>query len=54
MKIAARTETAVVVTDLAEGIEIALANPDRKTIQNNQGQPATSTPAAPARAGIIP
>jgi HlyD family secretion protein len=52
VKIAARTESAVVVTDLAEGVEIALANPDQKNIQNKGGQPAPAAPAAPARAGL--
>jgi HlyD family secretion protein len=49
--IAARTESAVVVSGLAEGVEIALTNPDQKNIQN-KGQPIQSGPAAPARAGI--
>lgn len=47
--IAARTETAVVISGLTEGAEIALSNPDQKNIQKNQPQPAVSTPA---RAGI--
>lgn len=50
--ISARTETAVVISGLTEGAEIALTNPDQKAIQNKPGQPAASTPAAPARAGI--
>jgi multidrug efflux pump subunit AcrA (membrane-fusion protein) len=47
--IAARTETAVVISGLTEGAEIALSNPDQKNIQKNQPQPAAPTPA---RAGI--
>jgi HlyD family secretion protein len=50
--IAVRTESAVVISGLTEGAEIALTNPDQKNIQKNQGQPAQSGPAAPARAGI--
>jgi HlyD family secretion protein len=52
VKISARTESAVVISGLTEGAEIALTNPDPKTIQNKPGQAAPSTPAAPARAGI--
>jgi HlyD family secretion protein len=52
VKIVARTESAVVVSDLAEGVEIALANPDQKNIQIKSGQPTSSTPAAPSRAGF--
>jgi HlyD family secretion protein len=50
--ISARTESAVVVSGLTEGAEIALTNPDQKNIQKNPAQPATSSPAAPTRAGI--
>jgi HlyD family secretion protein len=50
--VAARTESAVVVSGLEEGIEIALTNPDRKNIQNKPGQPAPAGPATPARAGF--
>jgi HlyD family secretion protein len=52
VKISARTESAVVISGLTEGVEIALTNPDQKNIQSRPGQPAQSTPAAPARAGI--
>jgi HlyD family secretion protein len=50
--VAARTESAVVISGLTEGAEIALTNPDQKNLQKNQGQPSPSGPAAPARAGI--
>jgi HlyD family secretion protein len=49
--ISARTESAVVVSGLEEGIEIALTNPDRKNIQN-KGLPGQPAPATPARAGL--
>jgi HlyD family secretion protein len=52
VKVSARTESAVVISGLTEGAEIALTNPDRKAIQNRPGQPNQSAPATPARAGI--
>jgi HlyD family secretion protein len=52
VKISARTESAVVISGLTEGAEIALTNPDQKAIQNKPGQSAPAVPAAPARAGI--
>jgi hypothetical protein len=52
VKISARTESAVVISGLTEGVEIALTNPDQKAIQKNPAQPATSGPAAPTRAGL--
>lgn len=45
IKITARTETAVVVQDLAEGAEVALADPELKP-----GQTTPSGPASPAGA----
>lgn len=52
VRISARTESAVVISGLTEGVEIALTNPDQKNIQNKSRQPNQSTSAAPARAGI--
>lgn len=46
IKIAARTETAVVVQDLAEGTEVALADPELK--------PGQTTPSGPASPGGPP
>jgi hypothetical protein len=47
IKITARTETAVVVEDLAEGAEVALADPELKPGQTTPSGPAA--PAGPAR-----
>jgi multidrug resistance efflux pump len=47
IKITARTETAVVVQDLAEGAEVALADPEIKPGQTTPSGPAA--PATPAR-----
>jgi HlyD family secretion protein len=48
VKVTTRTESAVVISDLPEGAEIALANPDQKPEQK-QTTPASAPGSGPAR-----